>query len=351
MNGHIPKDTSGNLIPTPPEFWLMYASLLKTDIYNSIEKRLGRGLLAQRMVSQYFSEALGDYHWVDEVERLVATLHARTQINAWSVASGEDSVHEGKDGYTLMTPPEKYGNLCGIFKYNPPGYASIHFVPLILVLLSFPVCWLLSMKWVSITGSFKGVFRFINLEWVSITKGFKTSDTVGVRPRSPGARGAEEQITPQPTDSTTIKSEETTTGIGNVAGPSGSFSANVPPGDGDEVSHDRESLESVDIDRTEARWKGKGHQCPKQEQQIPPFAKPIVGRGSDTGGTTTTTNDSVHTEWEPFLIDKIIWLLLLLFLRLPIKGFAWLGCWKGHRNVLGRYWQDRRNINEGERQT
>ncbi|RFU26795.1 hypothetical protein B7463_g9542, partial [Scytalidium lignicola] len=101
-------------------------------IYNAIEKRLGRGLIAQNKVSQFFSEALGDYHWVDEVERLVATTYAMTQINAWSIASGEDSVHEGKDGYSLKTPEDEYGDLCGMFKYNPPG---------------LPFLWGLSREW------------------------------------------------------------------------------------------------------------------------------------------------------------------------------------------------------------
>lgn len=139
-------DAPNKTIPAPPEFWLMFASLRRTDIYNAIEKRLGRGLIAQSKVSQFFSDALGDHHWVDEVERLVATSHARTQINAWSIASGEDSVHEGKDGYTLITPEDKYGDLCGMFKYNPPGYASIRFEYFLVIFFSFPVFALLSRK-------------------------------------------------------------------------------------------------------------------------------------------------------------------------------------------------------------
>lgn len=159
MNDHLPRDASNKTILPPPEFWLMYASLLKTDIYNSIEKRLGRGLIAQSKVSQYFSEALSDYHWVDEVERLVSTSHARTQINTWSIATGEDSTHEGKDGYTLITPKETYGDLCGMFKYNPPGYASFHLIPFILILFSFPVLLVLSRKWPWNEGLDTGVVR------------------------------------------------------------------------------------------------------------------------------------------------------------------------------------------------
>jgi hypothetical protein len=36
-----------------------------------------------------------------------------TQINTWSIASGEDSIHEGKDGYILITPEDIYGDFVG----------------------------------------------------------------------------------------------------------------------------------------------------------------------------------------------------------------------------------------------
>ncbi|KAH7091531.1 hypothetical protein FB567DRAFT_546248 [Paraphoma chrysanthemicola] len=88
------------------EFYLLYAALYKTDTYYSFAKRQGRSLIAQKKVSQYFSLALGTNAWVDEVENWVRTSLARTSINAWSVASGEDSVHEGEDGWrtTIRTP-------------------------------------------------------------------------------------------------------------------------------------------------------------------------------------------------------------------------------------------------------
>jgi len=135
----------------------MYASLLKTDIYNSIEKRLGRALIAQSKVSQYFSEPLDDDHWVQEIERLVATSHARTQIDTWSIASGEDAVHEGKDGYILITSPEVYGDLCGIFKYNPQDYVSLRFVVFCTILGVYPFLWILSWRWETMTYPFRWV--------------------------------------------------------------------------------------------------------------------------------------------------------------------------------------------------
>jgi hypothetical protein len=126
-----------------PDYTLLYASLYHTDIFDSIKKRLGRGLLAQKMVSGYFSDALSNYHWVDEMENLVATAHARTQINAWSVASGEDSVHEGRDGYYSVT--EKYGNLCKRYKYNPQGYVSLHYTAFIIISIWTPLLWFLTL--------------------------------------------------------------------------------------------------------------------------------------------------------------------------------------------------------------
>jgi hypothetical protein len=128
-----------------PEFILLYSSLYNTDIYYSLEKRQGRSLLAQRKVSQYFSKGLGDEHWVSEVENWVWTALARTSINTWSVASGEDSVHEGKGGFTEMT--KNYGNLCGRYKYGPKGYQSLRFVPILLVALWLPFIWIMSWNW------------------------------------------------------------------------------------------------------------------------------------------------------------------------------------------------------------
>ncbi|KAF2126276.1 hypothetical protein P153DRAFT_89302 [Dothidotthia symphoricarpi CBS 119687] len=149
-----------------PELTLLYTSLHRTDIFDSIKKRQGRGLLAQKGVSKYFSDALGEYHWVDEMENLVAIAHARTQINAWSVASGEDSVHEGKDGYYQIT--ENYGNLCGKFKYSPEGYSGLNFVAFIIICLSLPVLCVVSLDWIPIetkvargTESIRNIFTNI----------------------------------------------------------------------------------------------------------------------------------------------------------------------------------------------
>jgi hypothetical protein len=124
-----------------PEFDMLYSSLYKTDMYYSLAKRQGRSLLAQNKVSQYFSAALGDNHWVAEVENWVHTALARTSINTWSIASGEDAVHEGRDGFVQLTNKH---NLCGRYKYNPRGYQSIRFGYLLLVFLWLPVIWILT---------------------------------------------------------------------------------------------------------------------------------------------------------------------------------------------------------------
>jgi hypothetical protein len=128
-----------------PEFVLLYASLYKTDIYYSLAKRQGRALLAQKKVSQYFSAPLGVNPWVAEVENLVKIALARTTINAWSVASGEDSIHAGREGFIEVT--KGYGNLCGRYKYNPQGYHSVRFVPLMLIVACLPLIWFLSLDW------------------------------------------------------------------------------------------------------------------------------------------------------------------------------------------------------------
>lgn len=140
-----PDDNKENL-SIPTEFWFMYASLTSTDIFDTFRKRLGRAFLAQDLVSGYFSEALDDDHWVKEMENLVATAHARTQWNAWSIASGEDSVHEGRDGYFLVTPPDKYGSFCNIYKFRPEGYANIHIIAALFVVLSLPLLLVLSLE-------------------------------------------------------------------------------------------------------------------------------------------------------------------------------------------------------------
>jgi hypothetical protein len=288
MNDHLPTDASNKTISPPPEFWLMYASLLKTDIYNAIEKRLGRGLIAQSKVSQYFSEALGDHHWVDEVERLVATLHARTQINTWSIAKGEDSIHEGKDGYILITPEETYGNLCGMFKYNPPGYASIRFIPLIFILLSFPVFLLIGQKW----------------PWNNDLEAEEEAS------KHPQARGAAQE----PTDPTAAGSEirQAVEEASDVAGPSGAPLANVP-------------LASE----------------PEDSRPTNPVVRQRTVRGWRTAVTSTGESDEV--EWEPLVIEKIIEglviiarlgrrLLVFLVWKWPLRFYEWLS-----RTSFGRW--------------
>lgn len=129
---------------TSPEYIMLYSALYKTDIYYSFAKRQGRSLLAQKKVSQYFSSSLGDDPWVDEVESWVRTALARTSINTWSVASGEDSVHAGKGGFIELT--KHSGNLCGMYKFHPRNYQSLRFVPLMLLVGSLPLMWLCSLN-------------------------------------------------------------------------------------------------------------------------------------------------------------------------------------------------------------
>lgn len=126
------------------EYIFLYSALYKTDIYYSLAKRQGRSLLAQKKVSQYFSSSLGEDPWIAEVESWVRTALARTSINAWSFASGEDSTHAGKDGFTEITKP--YGDLCGMYKFHPRGYQSLRFVPLMLLVGTLPLMWFFSLN-------------------------------------------------------------------------------------------------------------------------------------------------------------------------------------------------------------
>lgn len=137
-----PDNETGFDFSADPELTLLFASLDRTDIFDSIRKRQGRALEAQQAISGYFSSSLGENPWIKEVRNLVATAHARTQINAWSIASGEDSVHEGK-GYEELT--KDIGHLCGKFKYNPQGYASLNFVAFLVMCLLPPTLWFITL--------------------------------------------------------------------------------------------------------------------------------------------------------------------------------------------------------------
>ncbi|KAE9369935.1 hypothetical protein N431DRAFT_414288 [Stipitochalara longipes BDJ] len=333
----IPKDDSNETIKLPPEFWLMYIALRKTNVYNAIIKRLGRALIAQSKVSVFFSQPLGDYHWVDEVERWVATLHAMTQINSWSTASGEDSIHEGKDGYTLITDPDEFGNLCDKFKFRPQGYASLLSVPFWFIVFSLPTFWVLSRKWSSIRwigNSIKGVFR--------------RSKEVGRTSEPMETQGAsQEQAVPEPTISAASDSEtrETSAEAEGVAGPSGSTTTNV------RLDSDQEGL------------------------QLPRPSRRRVA----TGGTRSvaTIEDSIEIKWEPMVIGKLIkglyivliwvWRLLDLVLwRWPVKAFGWLkhtrlGLWVGgvlgslslewlsrFFNSVGHWWRECTHLGEAD---
>jgi hypothetical protein len=307
MNANLPKDASNKTISPPPAFWLMYASLLKTDVYNTIEKRLGRGLIAQSKVSQYFSEALGDHHWVEEVERLVATLHARTQINTWSIATGEDSIHEGKDGYTLITPEEIYGNLCGMFKYNPPGYASIHFVPFIFTLLSFPVFLFLSRKWPWSHGM-RGT------EGGSESPDIQTSgeeDLGTIRPNTGeiDTRAADEgssSATSSVPVSATSGHEQT-----QAAGPT----ATHP-----ETAGNTQASASDDAG-------------PSSEREAPTsqVTKPTVSQAEEMRETeiATPTDDAADIVWDPLVIEKIIEWTVTLVWEWPSEALR-------NRSAIGR---------------
>jgi hypothetical protein len=305
-DGPIPKDDSKEDMILPPEFWLMFIALRKTNVINAIEKRLGRALIAQSKVSEFFSQPLGDYHWVDEVERFVATLHAMTQINSWSTASGEDSIHEGRDGYTLRTSDPGYGNLCDKFKFRPQGYTSILSIPFWFIVFSLPTFWLLSRKWSSVCWV-----------WRLVRGVLTTSNEVTTNPGLPETHGSS-QIASGSTNPAANDSErrETSTAAEGVAGPSNSTPTIVP----------------LDSD---------------QEGALLTPSRQITATSETGPNPQSETSDEI--KWEPVIFGKIIewiyilgtWLwLLLAYLcwKWPRKGFGWLkrtrlGLWAD--SVLG----------------
>jgi hypothetical protein len=193
-----------------PEFVLLYASLYKTDLYYSLAKRQGRSLLAQKLVSQYFSAALGDDHWVAEVQNWVRTALARTSINTWSVASGEDAVHEGKGGFTELT---RGFDLCGKYIYNPRGYQSLRFWYIIMVLLWLPLSLVLSCngKWfrrllIACTKLSHGITQLLIESAHRVRHGHNQDVTATpdpVRGLSPTSAHADEAVTEQEESSST----------------------------------------------------------------------------------------------------------------------------------------------------
>jgi hypothetical protein len=311
MNDRLPRDSSNHTISPPPEFWLMYASLLKTDVYNTIEKRLGRGLIAQSKVSQYFSEALSDHHWVEEVERLVATLHARTQINTWSVATGEDSVHEGKDGYTLITPEAIYGNFCGMFKYNPPGYASIRFIPFIFILLSFPILLFLSRKW----------------PWSNALGG--TGGEIEPTEVQSSAESNYGTINPVAGQEVIRAADE--------AGPSGALSVPVSASSGQERTQStgpKGTHQEATADTQDTQTPASDDVGPTSEQEAPTpqaFAQTVSQAGEILETPICTPADeSMYTMWEPLVIEKIIEWIVTLVWKWPLEA------WRNRSTMGGR---------------
>ena len=345
------NDPELDTITEPPEFILMFASLRRTEIYNMIEKRLGRGLIATNEVSQFYSEALGDHHWVKEVEHMVATMHARTQINTWSIATGEDSDLEGKDSYTNITPRETYGDLCGMFKFNPSGYASIHFIPLVAIILSFPLFWVFSQKWHGYKRSSE------SSDGAEVAPGaFEPGNAVGDAPPGQEASPQQDAATQrdaqlqqeaasqdeapiqqvetgeQSTDSavTPVQAGQESRAPGDDGGPSLLSAPSLP-------HDDREGQSLSQAQLSEERAEQSAQQTPGIERAAPP----------------ETSDDSDDIEWEPTVIEEgaerigmslwklaqLIWkwgkwlldsLLLTWLIRAYVRTKNW---WQGYRDI------------------
>ncbi|KAF2823048.1 hypothetical protein CC86DRAFT_385206 [Ophiobolus disseminans] len=297
-NNSVPDDT--------PEFIVLYSALYKTDIYYSLAKRQGRSLLAQKKVSQYFSAALGDDPWVAEVESWVWTALARTSINAWSVASGEDSVHANKGGFIEVT--KGYSNLCGRYKYNPQGYQSLRFVPLMLLAMSLPLIWLLSWDGESIARTASPIFDTVDRIILNkSTKLLHRSDSF------PGS------LIKKLLDRKPARSQGGDVGSAQLTSSTSSSPDNIPPSA--QVSEPQQTTH------------------PTAESSTTAAAREHQGLDSaNTGATMTpasTAQDSGNLDenfitWEPLVFHLLIYLvwflithfLVLLFLMLALISMA-----------------------------
>jgi hypothetical protein len=321
-------------ITGPPDFILMYASLRRTEVYNMIEKRLGRGLIAQSKVSQFYSEGLGSHQWVDEVEHMFATINARTQINTWSIARGEDSNLE-EEGYRLITKKGTYGDLCGMFKYNPPGYTSIHATPFGLVLFSFPLFLFLSRKW--------PVWPY---PWPWRKE--PPENAVEVEPEVPGTGAAEQVAKPTDAATPTPHTVPTTGQAENDSDPSGSSSAGAIMHSGEEQPATQSAGPSANPDDVAATSASHSENLPlggddeehsreeRRRGKLPDRSDPTSSRGVGTGTNETGQTgsgaeynaeedqdqrpavDPSEIKWEPLVMGKIIELLVTLFLVRPL---------------------------------
>lgn len=305
LYGKSPDDNNPHSFKFPPEFWLMYASFLKSSIFYSMVKRLGRSLLAQNLVSGYQSQELPSDHWEKEIQNLFATSLARSQFDAWSIATAEDKARGEKDGYFQVLDID----LCGLYKFRPvSGYVSIDLVTLIFIGFSTIVAFILSRKawsWTRIVKEFTERSQALRSFQVRQALGISSPEGSSVLQNNPGT-----QPSPDLEAQTTIQSPPggSSTAIG------GSPSTQVPEGPDNETQLD--------------------HDGPIQEGEGVASRQSINTTSSDINyGTMATSSEREATEttngeditWEPLLMDILIycgwfiisWILWILFKGVP----------------------------------
>ncbi|KAL8711612.1 MAG: hypothetical protein Q9220_004022 [cf. Caloplaca sp. 1 TL-2023] len=118
MHDATPPDVGGD-----PAYWMMKWSLENSDIYKSIQWRLGTALLAQEQIGQFVSRALEKNQWELEMTQLFATSLARIQYDAWAIATAQD---RGLPGYVEKTGDEALGKLCGLFKFKSTDHTNVN---------------------------------------------------------------------------------------------------------------------------------------------------------------------------------------------------------------------------------
>ncbi|KAH7122636.1 hypothetical protein B0J11DRAFT_344884 [Dendryphion nanum] len=297
LYGKSPDDVNPNNLLFPPEFWLMYGSFLKTNTFYTIIKRLGRAFLAQELVSDYQSQALANDHWEVEMDNFFATSLARSQYDAWSIASAEDQVHQDKDGYFRASNDSEVGNLCGIYKFRPTsGYVSVSFWPFLVVCLTTPFFFGLSRQawgWTRIKQEWK--------EWLQALRSFDLGEAMGFALREEPASG--QSTRPQSHQSPAAgSSTDTEAQIPALNPPAGPSTTNAGLFSTQPTEQSAEDFSSV----INAPGTGVG-----SDHSRPPESRASSARqyGTITAPEIEASSSTAEEEiiWEPLVIDILIY--------------------------------------------
>lgn len=130
-----------------PDFGIEYefvrTALRRTSSFQSIQNRLGEGLVAAESISDFESRQLDKEQWIIESKALFNTSLARLQFNILDMATGNHPVGDVAGGfesaYENSTPAwakRKMGSMCDNYKFNMSGpYTNINVWTLLILLV------------------------------------------------------------------------------------------------------------------------------------------------------------------------------------------------------------------------